>query len=109
MPRVSKDSAGLEPRQAGPFTVGYVDAIVGQGGVEVPGYIVTKAEILQLVLYWATEILEIEFAYFLYGCSGSSEWRTGQYAQRRLNSISSFIGENEMNKASTEAQETFAR
>jgi hypothetical protein len=37
------------------------------------------------VRYWATEIIDLDFTFFLYGFKGSSEWRTGEFANRRLN------------------------
>ncbi|MGA9389794.1 MAG: hypothetical protein WBV69_05035 [Candidatus Sulfotelmatobacter sp.] len=35
--KLSEDARGLGPMQAGPFAIGRVDEIVGEGGVEVPG------------------------------------------------------------------------
>jgi hypothetical protein len=65
--QLSLDAQGLGPRQASPFTVGFVDMVVGKGGLEVPGFVATKHEILQLVRYWATEIIDLDFEFFLYG------------------------------------------
>jgi hypothetical protein len=73
--------------------------IVGEGGVEVPGSVATKNDTLRLVRYWATEIIHLDFAFFLYGSSGSSEWRTREFASRRLTTISKLIGEEEVTKA----------
>jgi hypothetical protein len=42
--KLSEDARGLGPMQAGPFTVGRVDEIVGEGGVEVPGFVATKTK-----------------------------------------------------------------
>jgi hypothetical protein len=55
--------------RAGPLAVGAVDMIVGEGGAEVPGFVATKNEVLQLVRYWATEIIHLEFTFFVYGYS----------------------------------------
>jgi hypothetical protein len=44
--KVSDDAQGLEPRRTGPFAFGIVDMIVGERGVEVPGFVATKNEIL---------------------------------------------------------------
>ena len=43
--KVSLDAQGLGPRPAGRFTVGFVDFIAGQSGLEVPGFVATKHEI----------------------------------------------------------------
>ena len=47
--------------------IGVVDMIVGDGGLEVPGFVATKNETLQLVRYWAGEILDLDIGFFLYG------------------------------------------
>jgi len=107
--KVSEDAQGLGPRQTGPFAFGVVDTIVGEGGVEVPGFVPTKNEILQLVRYWATEIIDLDFSFFLHGATGSSEWRTREFANRRLNTISKLIGQQEVTTAVEQATETFAK
>lgn len=50
--KLSEDARGLGPRQTGPFTIGLVDIIVGEGGLEVPGLVPTKYETLLLVRAW---------------------------------------------------------
>ena len=107
--KLSEDARGLGPRHAGPFAIGVVDEIVGEGGVEVPGFVATKNEILQLVRYWATEILDLDFDYFLTGCTGSSEWRTSEFANRRLNTSRKFIGDEEAAKAFMQAEQAFGQ
>ncbi len=68
--KLSEDARSLGPNQAGLIRIGVVDMIIGEGGgLEVPGFVATKNEILQLVLYWASEILNLDFGFFLYGCS----------------------------------------
>src|ERR1700730_13252943 len=106
--RLSEDAQGLGPPQAGPFVIGVVDMIVGEGGVEVPGFVATKNEILQLARYWATEIIDLNFEFFLYQSTGSSEWRTREFAHRRLNTIGKLIGEEEVTKAFRQAEQAFA-
>lgn len=108
-PRLTEDSAGLGPLCVSPFTVGLVDIIAGKGGVEVAGFVATKDELLQLARYWATEILNLDFTYFLYQCTGSSEWRTSLFARRRLDRIADLIGTQEVSNAFNEAEQAFAR
>jgi len=93
--KLSEDAQGLEARGG----IGFVDMIVGESGVEVPGFVPTKNEVLQLVQYWATEIIDLHFFYFLYGQSGSEESRTLYFAHRRLDTISQLIGEEEVNQS----------
>jgi hypothetical protein len=64
---------------------------------------------VQLVRYWAGEILDLDFGFFLYGSVGSSEWRTREYANRRLNTIAKSIGEEEVKKVFKQAEEAFAK
>jgi len=106
--KLSEDAGGLGPMQVGAFTIGLVDEIVGEGGVEIPGYKATKYEILHLARHWAGEILELDFDYFLYGSTGSTEWRTRDYAERRLNTIAKSIGEEEVRKAISDAKVGFS-
>jgi hypothetical protein len=107
--KLSEDARGLGPWQAGRFRIGAVDMIVGEGGLEVPGFVATKYETLLLVRAWAGEILDLDFGFFLYGSVGSSEWRTREYANRRLNTIAKSIGEEEVKKAFKQAEEAFAK
>jgi hypothetical protein len=106
--KLSEDARGLGPWQAGRFTIGVVDTIVGEGGLEIPGYKATKYEILHLARHWAGEILDLDFDFFLYGSTGSTEWRIREYAERRLNTIAKSIGEEEVRKAVTEAKVGFS-
>jgi len=95
--------------RAGPFAIGDVDEIVGEGGVEVPGFVATKNEILQLVRYWATEIIDLDWIFFVYGSTGSSEWRTREFANRRLNAIGKLIGKEEVTQAFRQAEQAFGK
>jgi hypothetical protein len=106
---LSKDAQGLGPTCAGSFVIGHVDQIVGEGGVELPGFVPTKNELLQLVHYWAMEIIDLDFTFFLYDCTGSSEWRNREFANRRLNAISRVIGREEVTKTFREAEQAFAK
>jgi hypothetical protein len=108
-PKLTEDARGLGPRQTGPFAIGLVDMIVGEGGLEVPGLAPTKYETLLLVRAWAGEILDRDFGFFLYGSVGSSEWRIREYANRRLNTIAKAIGEEEVKKAFKHAEPEFAK
>ena len=42
--KLREDARGSGPRQAGPYRIGVFDMIVGEGGVEVPGFVATKNE-----------------------------------------------------------------
>jgi len=106
---LSEDSRGLGPRYWGPVAFGVVDMIVGEGGTEVPGFVATKNEILQLVRYWATEIVHLDFSFFVLGYTGSSEWRTREFANRRLDTIGKFIRKEELTEGFRHAEQVFAK
>ena len=111
--KLSEDARGLGPLTgtlgAGSISIGLVDSIVGEGGVEVPEFVATKHELLALGRHWATEIIHLDFKYFHYGCTGSSELRTREYANRRLNTISKVIGEEEVRKGFRQAEQFFSK
>lgn len=107
--KLTEDAQGLGPKEVGPFRIGVVDMIVGEGGAEVPAFVATKNEILQLAMYWATKIIDLDFTFFVYGSSGSSEWRTREFATRRLDTICELIGEEEVTKTIRLAEEAFGQ
>ena len=107
--KLSEDAGGLGPIQVGAFTIGRVDEVVGEGGLEIPGYKATKYEAIQIVKHWAAEMIDLDFDYFLYGSTGSSEWRTREYANRRLNTIAKSIGEEEVKRAFKQVEQEFAK
>jgi hypothetical protein len=53
------------------------------------------------------EIIDLDFTFFLYACTGSSEWRNREFANRRLNAISRVIGREEVTKTFREAEQAF--
>ena len=48
------DSEGLGFWRIDKFIVGYVDQVNGSGAVEMPGFVATRHELIQLVMYWAS-------------------------------------------------------
>lgn len=107
--RLSADARDLGPTYAGSFSIGFVDFIAGEGGVEVPGFAATKHEILELVRYWATKVLDLNFTFFAYDASGSSDWRIWFFANRRLDTITKLIGKEDVRKAFKQAEQAFSQ
>jgi hypothetical protein len=105
--KLSEDARGLGPMDAGSIVIGQVDEIVGEGGVEVPGCVVTKYELLKIAEHWAATIVDLDFSAFQ-GSSGSWEWRTLEYAHRRLNTIAKSIGEEELETVFKQAEREFS-
>lgn len=107
--KLSKDASGLGPLQGGQIRLGAVDMIVGEGGVEVPGFVATRNEVFQLARYWATEIIKLDFDYFIYRSLESSLCRIRDFAARRLDTMSKFIGEEDARRALTDAEQAFEK
>ena len=105
----SADSKDLGPLAAGPFQIGAVDEVNGEGGVEAPDFAPTRHELLQLVRYWVQKSLEIDYFFFLYGISGSDEIRVEPHAWRRVHRIAEVLGKKAVQKAVDEAREMFGR
>jgi hypothetical protein len=92
------DNEGLGAIHAGPFTVGWVDEVNGPG-VEELAFMPTRHELFQLVKYWVGVALDIEYFWFLYQQTGSSECRRHAFAWRRINRAAQILGEADVSKA----------
>jgi hypothetical protein len=92
------DGELLGPMKAGPFLIGCVDEVNGQGAQEVSGYPLTRHELLILVRHWYEADLDNDIFCFLHQCSGSREIRIGPYASRRLARIKAILGEDAVQK-----------
>jgi hypothetical protein len=93
----------------GRFVIGYVEEVNGPGAVEIPGFVATRHELIQLVKYWATVEIERDFDWFVYQGTGSSELRRRAFARRRIARIAEALGEEEVAKAVREAHSEFAK
>jgi hypothetical protein len=105
----SSDSEGLGFCHAGAFTVGYVPEVNGAEAAEVPEFVATKHELIQLVKYWYGRKFHNTLYYFFLGQSGSSEWRTNKYAERRLDRIGEYVPEKEFSEAIEETEREFKK
>ncbi|SPE34643.1 hypothetical protein SBA2_980003 [Acidobacteriia bacterium SbA2] len=74
---------------------------------EVPGYIPTKEELIELVKFWYMEILEIDWLWFARGYSCNA-WKYRQrFASGRLNRAEKAIGEGAVKQAIKEVRDKF--
>jgi len=101
------DNEGLGFTQIGQCSIGFVDEISGTGAAECPTFVATHKELLELARYWARELLHCETYCFLYGYSGSSEWRLIEYANRRLERIADILGDDNVKAIFTEVEAEF--
>lgn len=68
----------------------------------------TKYELLQLVKFWHKAILEGEWRFFAWDCTGSIEWSQSDLAKERIASVAKAIGQADVDKAIAEARAEFS-
>jgi hypothetical protein len=105
----SPDSEGLGFYQNGRLTVGYLDEVNGPGAVEMPDFVATKHELVQLVKYWASIRIDIRFDWFVDQCVGSSETRLESFSGRRIARIAEVLGNDETSAAVQQAYAEYAK
>jgi hypothetical protein len=91
------------------FTVGYVEEVNGPDSVEMPEFVPTRYELIQLAKYWATLALDLQFDFFLYGQTGSSEYRLDAFARRRVGWIAEILGREQVDKVIDQAYEEYGK
>ena len=74
--------------------------------IEVPEFIPTRYELLQIVKHYYLEDLEIQWSWFRKQVSGLCDDRY-LFGLRRLGQIEKLLGEEEVEKAITEAREDY--
>lgn len=80
------DSMELDPMLAGPFVIGYVDAIHGKGA-ECQAVTITRSEAECLVRRYLADIAAINENWELFGSTGSWEIRAKPYALQRIDAL----------------------
>jgi hypothetical protein len=108
-PRACPDSEGLGCGRNEKFTVGHVEEVNGPDSAEVPDFIPTRHELIQVVKYWEKLRLDHLFYYFLFGQTGSSETRRVAFAGRRVSRIARLLGDEEVRKAIQEVDAEFSK
>jgi hypothetical protein len=101
------DNDNIKPMVGNGFIIGSVDEVNGEGGKEMPSFIPTLDELLQIVKYWFNKRLETDWFFFNTGTTGSSEWRLKVFANRRIAKIASIVGENDVRQAIDEVYGEF--
>jgi hypothetical protein len=105
--RLSADSEGLGAWGNERFVIGHVPEVNGSEACEVPQFVPTKHELIQIAKYWFQRRLDNDFYLFVFGQTGSSEWRTNVYANRRINRIADILPEQELNQSIEEVEHDF--
>ena len=87
-----------------PF-IAQVPEVAGQGGAEVPEFIPTQHEVLQILKYWYGEYLGNQWFWFRWSSTGSDECTTNAFAVRRIARIEELLGKEEVKEAIDEVEE----
>ena len=106
----NKDNNQLMPLGGRGVVIGSVEEVNGSGAAEIPDFVPTRHELLQLVNFWAKEALGYEFyETFLFAQYCSSGSRLSGYAWRRINRIGELLGEERVKEAVEEAYAEFGK
>jgi len=103
----NNDNESLLPFGNERCVFGCVEEVNGPGAKEIAGYTLTRHELLQLVKYWYREALDDEWYFFIFGQTGSSEFRRGNFARRRIRRAATAIGQEAVDQAIKEVREEF--
>jgi hypothetical protein len=104
---LSADSEGLGAWGNERLVVGHVPEVNGSEACEVPQFVPTQHELIQIATYWIGRILDNDFFFFTYAQTGSTEWRINSYADRRINRAAEFLSEQEFNELIADAERDF--
>ena len=106
----NKDNDLLLPWGNSRLVVGYVDEVNGPGAAEIPDFVPTRHELLQLVKFWVKEALAYEFTEeFLYAQSCHSGSLHRAYAWRRISRIGNLLGKKQHKEAVEAAYAEFGK
>ena len=101
------DNDSLLPWRNESFRVGYVDEVNGAGAAEAAEYVPTRHEVVERVKYWYRRVLDNSCFFFIFGGTGSSEWRVEAFAGRRVDRAQAAIGRESVDAAIDEVREEF--
>ena len=90
----NRDNEDFQPIIVGRFVVGHVENVNGDGAREVPEYIPTRSELLELLKYWESEYLRTRYWLYATAQTGSTEIRLIPYARRRVDRIVELLGDD---------------
>lgn len=103
------DNEYLGPVGGESILIGCIDEVNGAGAKEIPEFVPTYHELVQLAKHW--ERIWLDNMFFMYWSSqtGSSELRLEAFARRRLNRIAEAIGDCVVGNAINEVDEEFGK
>ena len=77
--------------------------VFGPGGQEIPGFLMTRWELLIMVKYWATRALQSDFDFYITGSITLFQANIMKFAKRRIRRIASLLGQDRVTKAIADA------
>lgn len=89
------------------FEGSYIHDVNGEGGEEIPDYVPTRSELVQVVRYWHLRRLDDEWFEFLYGRREPNSYRLAIFAERRIHRAAAAIGQEAVDQAIEKAREEF--
>ena len=92
----------------GPYPFGYVSEVNGPDAAEVPAFVPTRYELLQIARYWAGVELDLDFFMAIYQCTGSDWLRKTSFAGRRLGRIERALGGDEVERVVEDVRKKFS-
>ena len=105
----NQDNEFCMPREAGRIIMGDVDEVNGVDAEEVPGFVPTRHELLELVNYWYRVVVEGNYFFFQTGQTGRSERERRKLAWRRIDLIASLLGGEVVSKALDDVEAEFRK
>ncbi len=103
------DNELLMPHIGSGLIFGHVDEVNGAGGKEVPEFISTRHELIQLLKYWYRTAIDIEFEWFVLGQFGSCDRRLNLFAHNRAGRIHELLGHDEADEIIHETFDEFGK
>ena len=103
------DEPGIVPLRVSSFEVGYTEEIHGKGGEEIPEFVPTRHELIQLVRFWARQVAKTRWFMIMNNSVGSCDRREIAFAWARIDQIADYIDPNALSDAVTAVYEEFGK
>lgn len=91
------------------ITIGYVDAVNGNGAEEIGGFVPTRHELLLLVRHWYRTKLDNTWFYFISGQGSSRAIRENYFAAQRINRVCELLGDDEVDRVIADEKAAFSK
>ena len=82
--------------------VGYIESVNGIGAVPDPDFVTTRFEMLVIAKHWYRKLCEINIFRFQNQTTEGTDWRTAEFADRRLCRIRRLLGDGPLDRIFSE-------